>query len=58
MLTKKFGSYTKMADWLDANKRYKNRVMSVAPIPLKRVSSIRRVVFDGVETWVEKYGYV
>jgi len=55
---KKFRGYTDMANWLDKNRQFKNRVMIVKPIPLKRMSGIKKVVFDGIGTWVEKYGHI
>ena len=54
----KFSSYVKMADWLDKNKKYKNRVMMVSPPRPRTLASIRKVVFDGVGTWVENRGNV
>ena len=54
----KFSSYVKMANWLDKNKKYRNRVMMVSPPKPRSLKSIRKVVFDGVDTWVENYGHV
>lgn len=58
ILKKNFRGYAEMADWLDENVKYKNKIITVNRIPLKRVGGIRKVVFDGVDTWVEKYGHV
>ncbi|GAG98604.1 unnamed protein product, partial [marine sediment metagenome] len=53
---KNFSSYVKMADWLDENKKYKNRVMMAGPARPRTLLSMRRVVFDGAATWVERRG--
>ena len=53
-----FPSYVKLANWLDKNKKYKNKVMIARPPKPTSLKSIRRVVFDGVDTWVENYGHV
>ena len=55
---KNFSSYVKMADWLDKNKKYRNRVMMVGPPRPRTLASLRDVVFDGVDTWVQNYGHV
>ena len=55
---KSFTSYVKMADWLDEHKQLANHVMLVSPMPSRSLTGIRKVVFDGADTWVERYGHV
>ena len=56
--TEKFRGYEKMAEWLEQNPQYADHVMITSPLPLKRVGAIKKVVFDGIEIWVEKYGRI
>lgn len=55
---KNFKSFVEMADWLDnkCKKKCKNRVMFAKTG--NRNIILRKVVFDGTNTWVENYGNI
>ena len=53
-----FRGFEQMANWLDKNKQHAKKVMFVMPHKIKRAGAIRKVVFDGVDTWVERYGHI
>ena len=57
ILRKSFKSYVDMANFLDENEeKYKNKVMFIRNS--NEVGLSRKVVFDGVNCWVENYGNI